>query len=101
MSGFPLSRAGGLFRRAGCVACGQAGDAAQGGETVAGSRPLAADRLDAGVAHGPAKDGGDDDGIVGIAQDRDEVGPQVEGECDVGQQQREPCPDPARQAAVR
>jgi hypothetical protein len=71
----------GLFRGAGCVPGGEAGDAAQGGETVAGSWPLAADRLGTRLARGPAKDRGDDDGVIGVAQHRDEVGYQVEGEC--------------------
>jgi len=47
-----------------------------------------------------ARPSGHDDGIVGVPQHRDEGGHQVDGEGEVGQQQREPCPYPARRAAA-
>jgi hypothetical protein len=38
---------------------------------------VGADGSEPGSAHGAAQDEGDDDGVVGVAQDRDEVGDDV------------------------
>lgn len=48
----------------------------------------------------PSAGGCDHDGVVGIAEDRDEVRYQVEGHGQVGQQQPQPDPDAAGQRAV-
>ena len=42
----------------------------------------------------------DDKDVVGVTGDRDEVGHEVDGQSEIGQQQPEPPPDPARQRAV-
>jgi hypothetical protein len=58
-------------------AIGLAGRATQpqdSGEPVLGSRPMTSDRFQPGAAHDRAKDRRHDDGVVGVAQHRDEVG---------------------------
>jgi hypothetical protein len=47
---------------------------------------VAADGVDTGEANDAAQHGGDDDGVVGVAQDGDGVGDEVEGDREVGQQ---------------
>jgi hypothetical protein len=78
----------------------RAGAAAHGGEAVVGAGPVAIQRLRTGVPDDRAQGGCDHDGVVGIAEDRDEVRYQVEGHGQVGQQQPQPDPDAAGQRAV-
>jgi len=58
----------------------ETGESAKGGEPVRGARPLPVQRFEADRADDAAQDGDDHDGVVGIAQDRDEVGNEVDGE---------------------
>ena len=51
---------------------------------------MTAYRWQPSAPHHRAEHRGDDDGVVGVAQHGDEVGHQVQGEGQVGQQQREP-----------
>jgi hypothetical protein len=61
---------------------------------------VALKRLHPGMAHHRPQHGGNDDRIVGVAHDRDEVGHEVDGGCQVSQQQCQPDPHAARQAAI-
>ncbi len=57
----------------------EASEAAERGEAVRGPRPVCQQWLDPDPADDAAQDGDDHDGVVGVAQDRDEVRDQVEG----------------------
>jgi hypothetical protein len=52
------------------------------------------------VAHDRPQHGGNDDGVVGVADHRKEVGYQVDRTCQIRQQQCEPYPHSTRQAAI-
>ena len=57
---------------------GQPGESGQCGESVVGSGPVCANGVEACAADDAAQDGGDDDGVVGVSEHRDEVGDQVD-----------------------
>ena len=78
---------------------GLAGEPAQadhGGKAIVGSWPVPLQCLQAGPAHDRAEYCGHDDGVIGIAQDRDDV----DGDGKVGQQQPQAHPDAPGQRPV-
>lgn len=46
----------------------------RGGEAVVSAGPVVADSAEAGAADDAAENEGNDDGVVGVAENRDEVG---------------------------
>src|SRR5215475_8971531 len=70
----------------GAVESGQPG---QGVEAAVGAGPVRADGLDPGPPYDAAQDERDDDRVVGIADDRQEVGDKVDRHGQVDHQQRE------------
>lgn len=61
---------------------------------------MRSDGVEAGAAHDAAQDGGDDDGVVCVAEDGDEVRNQISRDCQIGRQQRQPDADAAGKDAV-
>lgn len=61
---------------------------------------MPSDGVEAGSADGGAEHRDDDDGVVGVAEDRDEVGDEVDGQGQVGQQEAQSDADAAGQVAV-
>ena len=53
----------------GCCWAGDTGESGQRSESVVGSGPMCAYGVDAGAADDATQDGGDDDGVVGVAED--------------------------------
>lgn len=78
----------------------QAGEAAQGGEPVVGPGPLRSHSIEAGSAHDAAQGCGDDDGVVGVTEDRDEVRDQIDRHRQVSKQQTKADPHTSRQRLV-
>jgi hypothetical protein len=62
-----------------------------------GSRPVAAYRVLAAVADDRAQHDGDHDGVVGVPDDRDEVGHQIDAGQQVGEQDPQAEPHSSRQ----
>jgi hypothetical protein len=79
----------------------EASEAGQCGESVVTAGPALAHGIEAGAAYDAAQHRGDDDGAVGVAQDRDEIGDRVEGYRQVDQQQHQADADAAGQRFVR
>lgn len=70
---------------------GQSAEAACDVQAVVGAGPVACEGLRAGLADDRAQHQGDGDGVVGVAEHRDEVGDQVDGQGEVaGQQPQQP-----------
>src|SRR3954467_3375649 len=65
----------------------QAGEPSQRSEAVVAARPMRAHGVETGVAHHAAQHDGDDDGVVGVAQHRNEVGNGVDRYRQIDQQQ--------------
>lgn len=61
---------------------------------------MAVERVGAGVAGNRAQDEGDHDGVVGVADDRHEVGDDVDRGGQVHQQQHQPDSDPGGHGLV-
>ena len=72
----------------------EAGEACHGSEPVVGAWPMGSNRVESGATNDTAQHGGDDDGIVGVAEDRYEVGNKIDRNCEVGQQQSKPDANP-------
>jgi hypothetical protein len=59
---------------------GKPAQADHGGKAIVGSWPVPMQRLQAGLTRDRAQHCGHDDGVIGIAQDRDEVRDDVGGD---------------------
>src|SRR5215213_7339979 len=59
--------------------------AGESSEAVLGPRPMAGDDGSAGAAHDRAKHEGDDDRVVGVAEQRHEVGYEVDREREIAE----------------
>ena len=73
---------------------------AQGHEPVRAARPMPAQRFEPYFVDHSAQDGDGHNRVVGVAQDRDEVGNEVNGQGQVGHQQAQPDPDAAGKGDV-
>jgi len=89
----PIGHAAGFAARRvslrGALACAELdpGQACECGEPVVGSGPVAPDQGSAGSADDRAQDEADDDRVVGVAEQRHEVGHEVDGDRQVGEEQ--------------
>jgi AraC-like DNA-binding protein len=81
-------------------AIGGAGQTQDRAQPVRGSGPVTPDRVGAAAADDRAQRDGDDDGVVGVADDGNEVGHQVDRRDQVGQQQPQPDAYPSGQGGV-
>jgi hypothetical protein len=68
----------------------EAGKADHGSESIVGAWPVGSDGVEAGAADDATQHGGDDDGVIGISEDGHEVGDEINGNSEIGQQQRKP-----------
>src|SRR4051812_1295864 len=65
-----------------------------------GARPMPTNGFSAGALNDRAQNPADNDGIVGVAEDGNEIGDQIEGHGEISQEQPEPNPNSARQSVV-
>ena len=72
---------------------GEASQPRHSGEPVVGTGPVGSDRVEPGAADDTAQHSSDDDGVVGVAEDRYEIGDEIDRYSEVGQQQSKPNPD--------
>src|SRR4029453_14744090 len=69
-------------------------------EPVVATWPVGSDRVEPGAADNTAQHGNDNDGVVGVAEDRYEIGDEIDRNSKGGQQQAKPDPDSAGEGLV-